>query len=196
MPIHVTRPTTSQLDALAQEAATDDLTYSPTGITTSSSAPPGYRYDRWTRDLGNGRPAFERAADGLRNWRMHTTSGLIVAHSGTPTVGSIVAMAAPLPVGYIDVVCRVVAVDDQADRYGFTYGTLPVHPEQGEESFTIVMAPDGAVAAEIIAVSRSRHPLARAFPPIARRLQRIATTRYLDAIQSLAAEQPAGDAIG
>ena len=188
MPIHVARPTTSQLVVLAQAAATDDLTYSPTGMSTSSIAPPGYRHDRWERHLGTGRPVFECASDALRNWRVHTTSGLVVAHSGPPAVGSVVAMAAPLPVGYVDVVCRVVAVEDQRHRYGFTYGTLPVHPEQGEESFAIVITSDGAVTAEIVAISRSRHPLARAFPAIARRLQRIATSRYLDAIQSLAVE--------
>jgi uncharacterized protein (UPF0548 family) len=188
MPIHATRPTIAQLRALAQAAATDELTYSPVGITAGNAGAPGYRYDRWSRDLGNGRPVFARASDALRDWQMHTTSGLVVAHSGPPSVGSVVAMAAPLPVGYIDVVCRVVAVNDQSDRFGFTYGTLPVHPEQGEESFAIVITHDGAVTVEITAVSRSRHPLARAFPPIARRLQRIATTRYLDAIQSLAAE--------
>ena len=52
-------------------------------------------------------------------------------------------------------------MDDQKNRFGFTYGTLPVHPEQGEESFAIVIAPDGIVTVEITAVSRSRHPYRR-----------------------------------
>jgi uncharacterized protein (UPF0548 family) len=188
MPLHATRPALSQLSALAEAAATDELTYSPVGITAGNAGAPGYRYGHWSRELGNGRPVFERAAEALRDWRMQTMSGLIVAHPGPPVVGSVVAMAAPLPVGYIDVVCRVVAVNDQSNRFGFTYGTLPVHPEQGEESFAIAIAPDGVVTVEITAVSRSRHPLARAFPPIARRLQHIATNRYLDAMQFLAAE--------
>ncbi|MFT5979127.1 MAG: hypothetical protein ACI83Y_001526 [Candidatus Azotimanducaceae bacterium] len=188
MSLHVTRPTISQLRTLADASAGDELTYSPVGITAESTAPPGYRRGHWSRKLGNGRPVFTRASEALRDWRMQSTSGLIVAHPGQPAVGAVVAMAAPLPVGYIDVVCRVVAVDDQHDRFGFTYGTLPVHPEQGEESFAIVIAPDGAVTVEITAVSRSRHPLARAFPPIAQRLQHIATNRYLDAMQALVAE--------
>jgi hypothetical protein len=53
-------------------------------------------------------------------------------------VGTNVAMSAPLPVGFVDVTCRVVAVIDEANRYGFAYGTLPVHPETGEEAFMIV----------------------------------------------------------
>ena len=93
-------------------------------------------------------------------------------------------MAAPLPLGFIDVVCRVVDVVDVPDRFGFTYGTLPVHPEQGEESFTVVRHDDGSVVFEIAAASRPRHLLARACPPVARRLQRSATTRYLDAMSA------------
>uniref|UniRef100_UPI003751B0D9 DUF1990 family protein n=1 Tax=Ilumatobacter sp. TaxID=1967498 RepID=UPI003751B0D9 len=107
MSLHVTRPTISQLRVLAEAAVTDELTYSPVGITAWSAGAPGYRYGHWSRDLGNGRPVFERASDALRDWRMQTTSGLVVAHPGPPTVGTVVAMAAPLPVGYIDVVCRV-----------------------------------------------------------------------------------------
>ena len=93
-------------------------------------------------------------------------------------------LAAPLPIGYIDVVCRVVDVVDSADRYSFSYGTLPVHPERGEESFTVVRDVDGNVTFEIVAVWRSRHPLARAFPFVARMLQRKATNRYLDAMRA------------
>lgn len=188
MALHVTRPTAAQLTALAQAAANDEVTYAPIGVTTASTAPDGYRLDRHARQLGHGRPAFERAREALRTWQMHTASGLDVAETTPPTVGAVVAMAASLPIGYIDVLCRVVAVDDESDRYGFTYGTLPTHPEQGEESFAVSIDQDGTVTAHIVAVSRSRHPLSRAAPPVARWLQRRATTRYLDAIQALASE--------
>ena len=93
-------------------------------------------------------------------------------------------MAAPLPIGWVEVVCRVVDVVDERDRFGFTYGTLSVHPEQGEESFTVIRTDDGAIGFQIVAASRPRHVLARAFPPVARRLQLAATNRYLAAMQS------------
>ncbi len=118
---------------------------------------------------------------------MHRGAGLIVAADGPPTVGVDVAMAAPLPIGYIDVVCRVVRVVDEPERHGFTYGTLPVHPEQGEESFTVTRADDGTVTFEIVAVSRLRHVLARAVPPFARHLQARAIGRYLSAMTSAVA---------
>jgi uncharacterized protein (UPF0548 family) len=146
--------------------------------------PAGYRQDRWSRSIGTGEHTYERATEALRSWRVHEGAGLVVAASGPPTVDSVVAMAAPLPIGWVEVVCRVVGVVDGPDRFGFTYGTLPVHPEQGEESFTVIRNPDGAIEFRIVAASRPRQVLARAVPPVARRLQRAATGRYLAAMQS------------
>lgn len=169
---------------MAEAGAKDSLTYSPIGMTAMATAPPGYRLDRWSRTLGTGGRSFERAADALRTWQVHRWAGLVVHASGPPTLDSVVAMAAPLPVGWIEVVCRVVAVVDEADRFGFTYGTLPVHPEEGEESFTVSRTDDGAITFEIVAASRPRQLLARSFSPVARRLQAAATGRYLAAMQS------------
>lgn len=107
----------------------------------------------------------------------------MVCADGPPTVGLVVAMSAPLPLGFIDVTCRVVSVVDEPNRFGFGfgYGTLPIHPGQGEESFTVERDDDGEVTFRIVAVSRPRHPLTRLCPPVARRLQRAAIERYLDA---------------
>ena len=134
--------------------------------------------------LGRGDEVFERAGDALRHWRVHEGAGLVVEAGGPPAVGVVVAMAAPLPVGFVEVVCRVVDVIDSHDRFGFAYGTLSNHPEQGEESFVVVRSADGAVTFEIVAVSRHRQLLARAFPPVARRLQVAATNRYFAAMQA------------
>ena len=187
MGIRLRRPTRSLLRELAEQSAYDELTYSPQGVTTQTTVTDGYRLDRWSRHLGSGESVLRRGADALHAWQMHERAGLVIADCGPPAVGLVVAMAAPLPLGFVDVVCRVVAVQDEADRFGVTYGTLPVHPEQGEESFTLLLAADGTVRFEIVAVSRSRHPLARLAPPVARRLQLNATNRYLDAMQSLVA---------
>ena len=184
MAIRISRPTTADLRALAAAGATDALSYHPIGISAMTEPPAGYRRDTWVRSLGAGEQVFDRAAAALRGWRVHQGAGLVVEADGPPKVGLVVAMAAPLPVGWVDVVCRVVGVVDEPGRFGFTYGTLSVHPEQGEESFTVVRADDGSVVFEIVAASRPRHTLARMAPPIARRLQRAATHRYLLAMQS------------
>jgi uncharacterized protein (UPF0548 family) len=180
--IRLTRPTEQVLSALLEQSRSDSLTYSPVGMTKLATAPPGYRLDRWSRSLGRGDAVFVRACDALRRWRVHERAGLTVRVDGPPDVGRIVAMSAPLPVGFIDVVCRVVSVDDDSDLFGFSYGTLSVHPEQGEESFTVVRSSGDEVRFEVVAVSRPRHVLAKVGGPVARRLQRAATVRYLDAM--------------
>jgi uncharacterized protein (UPF0548 family) len=185
MSIHVRRPSPAALDQLRDAGRTDSLTYEPVGISALQDAPPGYRLHRWSRSLGSGDLVFERARNALHSWKVQSGSGLIVRADGPPTVGSVVAIAAPLPiVGYIDVVCRVVEVIELPDRSAFTYGTLSVHPESGEESFTVVRAPDGTVTFEIAAASRPRHLAARLAPPVARFLQRAATKRYFEAMQA------------
>ena len=182
--IRLTRPSSAELLSLAEAGTRDSLTYDTVGISAMTEPPSGYRLERWSRSLGKSEHAFDRAVEALRHWRVHEGAGLVVHACGPPTVDSVVAMAAPLPIGWVEVVCRVVDVIDEPDRFGFTYGTLSVHPEQGEESFTVIRASDGNSEFRIVAVSRPRHVLARALPPVARRLQRAATNRYLAAMQS------------
>ena len=182
--IRLVRPSADELRSLADAGATDSLTYGPIGISLMAKPPPGYRLDRWSRSLGLGGHVFDRAVDTLRNWRMHEGAGLIVCAAGPPALNVVVAMAAPLPIGWVEVVCRVVDVVDERDRFGFTYGTLSVHPEQGEESFSVLRSDDGKIVLEIVVASRPRHVLARAVPPVARRLQMAAANRYLAAMQS------------
>jgi uncharacterized protein (UPF0548 family) len=182
--IRLRRPASDDLAQLVVSGRADSLTYEPVGITSLATPPDGYRLDRWSCLLGRGDQVFVTAADTIRQWRVQTGSGIVVLADGSPYVGQVVALSAPLPIGYIDIACRVVDVVDSSERYGFAYGTLSVHPEQGEESFTVIRQPNDEITFEIVAASRPRNPVARAFPPIARRLQRAATVRYLDAMKA------------
>lgn len=184
MSIRRKRPTIAVLTALIDQCRADSLTYERVGMTKLAAAPSGYRRDHWSSPLGHGDDVFVRACNALRQWRVHEGAGLAVIADGPLAVGSIVATSAPLPVGFIDVVCRVVDVEVEPDRFGFSYGTLSVHPEQGEESFTVTRSPAGDVVFHIVAMSRPHHLLARVGAPFARRLQRAATERYVDAMVS------------
>ena len=130
----------------------------------------------------DGEGAFDRAVAALRSWSVHRGSGLDVLTDGELAVGTNVALTAPLPVGFVDAACRVVALVEQPDRFGFSYGTLPEHPECGEESF-VVSRESGVVAFAIVAVSRPAHRVARLVPAVADRLQASAARRYLDAMR-------------
>lgn len=57
-------------------------------------------------------------------------------------------------------------------RFGFAYGTLPAHVEEGEERFCIELHDDGTVWYDLRAFSRPRYWPVRLGKPLARRLQR------------------------
>lgn len=183
--IRVRRPSDAVLAALRVRCADGAFSYAPVGLTEPGvPTPPGFRRARWTTELGHGADVFDAAAATVMSWGMQRGAGLAVVADGTPRAGDVVAMAAPLPIGWIDVTCRVIAVIDEPDRRGFVYGTLPIHPETGEESFAVVRDAGGTVSLDIVAVSRSSHPLSRLAPPIARRLQAQAVGRYQQAVRS------------
>ena len=130
-----------------------------------------------------GAHAYEAGVAAIHEWAVHRGAGLAVLADGPIAVGTNVALAAPLPIGFIEITCRIVAVLDEPDQFGFAYGTLPVHPEKGEESFVVARGPDRSVEFTVRAVSRPAHPLARMAPPVADRLQDSAVKRYLVAME-------------
>src|SRR5688500_3803834 len=129
--IRFRRPSPESLRPLLEAARDDSLSYSPAGISSLDACPAGYRRDTWALALGTGDAVFDRARDALRTWQIHRGAGFVVLAEGPPVVGAVVALSAPLPMGFIDATCRVVASVDTDDRYGFAYGTLSVHPERG-----------------------------------------------------------------
>lgn len=168
---------------MADQAA-KDLSYREAGA-TRGDLPAGYVHDRESADLGPfdaGR--FERAAGALRSWRIQLGAGLGV-YPGDPVAdGATFALVMRLPVaGYVLAAGRVVYVLDEPERRGFGYGTLPGHPERGEESFTVVRRGDRLVF-EVTAFSRPRHPLASLGKPVSRLLQRQTTRRYIAAMRA------------
>ena len=75
--------------------------------------------------------------------------------------------------------CRVVYTIDEARRCGFAYGTLPGHPECGEEAFIVERGPNGVVTFSIRAFSRPASVLARYADPAGHWVQDLITNRYL-----------------
>jgi uncharacterized protein (UPF0548 family) len=75
----------------------------------------------------------------------------------------------------------VTSVIDEPDAFGFTYATLPDHPADGYESFT-VRAENDAVWFDIEAVSRPGIPILRLAAPVTRHIQKRATAAYLAAL--------------
>ena len=100
----------------------------------------------------------------------------------TAEPGSVVLLGAGPPRLQIKAPCRVVYVTSEPARRGFASGTLPGHPERGEEAFIIGQHADGTVTFTITAFSRPATALAKAAGPARRAIQRYVTTRYLQAL--------------
>ena len=156
-----------------------ELTYLDVGA-TAGELPPGYHHVRESAVVGHGVEDFEAAANTLMSWDMHRRCGIKVLSAPPVAVGVDVEMrwlGQRIP-------CRIVDVVDEPRRRGFAYGTLPGHPEQGEERF-VVSHDTGTdeVTATITAFSRHGSWTTRLAGPIARRVQRRMTRRYLEALR-------------
>ncbi len=79
--------------------------------------------------------------------------------------------------------CRVIYVLDEPDRFGFAYGTLPGHPEEGEEAFVAERVGTSSVRFVIRAFSRPGDPLVRLFAPATRIVQTRMVMRYQRALK-------------
>lgn len=74
--------------------------------------------------------------------------------------------------------CRVIYVIDEPNRKGFAYGTLPGHPERGEEAFVVDQTEDGSVWLTVRSFSRPASWQWWAVYPLLRLAQAIVTRRY------------------
>ena len=126
---------------------------------------------------------FERAVDALMTWQMHRRAGIAVMASHERVEPGAVAELR-LGVGRLGLRApvRIVDVVDEPTRRGFAYGTLPGHPESGEESFVVELGTTGDVTLTIDAVSRPASRLARLSGPVGRLVQSRITDRYLWAL--------------
>jgi uncharacterized protein (UPF0548 family) len=161
-----------------------ELTY-PTVGAIAGSPPSGYRQIRASRVVSTTAADLDAVAEFLFSWRMHERVGFSVAASHERAEpGAVVELRQRIALVPVAAACRVIAVTDEARRRGFAYGTLPGHPESGEELFMLEAAPELGVTATISAFSRPATVLSRAAGPIGRRIQDVMTHRYLDALEA------------
>jgi len=154
------------------------FTYPDVGA-TAGELPEGYHHVHAEARIGSGRARFDEAAGAVLRWGMQRGVGMrveattVTAAAGTDMLGRL---------GPVQVPCRVVYVVDEPDRRGFAYGTLPGHPESGEELFSVRYDPaTGAVFAEATAFSRPALWWSRLGAPVSRVAQRVIAQRYLRA---------------
>ena len=168
------RPSADTIDRFLDESRKLELSYPRAGI--ASHPPPHYDIDEAAVVIGSGEAGFERAKAALMAWKPFDLSWAGIRPEGAPVeIGATVAVLAG-HLGFWSLNgCRVLYF--LGDRFhgltfGFAYGTLRNHAEQGEEIFQVSLdQASQAVTYHIRAVSRPRATLARLGYPAVRLLQ-------------------------
>jgi uncharacterized protein (UPF0548 family) len=160
----ITEPTQSAVAYFRQQQSLLDFNYPDVGCTSEHASKASklfrYDYDRVEVDLGSGEETFAIARSELLRWTHFRVGWVKVLPASTPIVpGEVIAIQARIFGCWALAACRIIEVDDgrsSDDRcFAFSIGTLPGHPEQGEERFEIRRADDGRVAYRITAYFRA-----------------------------------------
>jgi uncharacterized protein (UPF0548 family) len=169
------------------------LNYEEIGATEHGGAPAGYRNVASRTYLGEGADVYRRVAEGILTWELQRRSGLRVQ-----TESAVVVPGARVVSGFgvgpfrLNVPCEVVWVHRPVpgggpQSAGFGYGSLPGHPVRGEEKFEVEIDAQGRVYLSITAFSRPANWFYAAGGALARRAQRLMTSRYIEGARQLAA---------
>jgi len=179
----------SPTDAIAMDRLVKSLrgtqpTYADVGASLVGVEPEGFHHDRYEILLGRGTETFQRAVTGLRTWKAHAAPGFrVFPHEEAISTGVTVVVTLGTRFLALAAPCRIVGVLDEQAQWGFAYGTLPGHPEKGEEAFVVSISPDETVHFEIVAFSRPADPLVRLSGPLGRGIQKGGTNGYLWALR-------------
>ena len=177
MRVHLTRA----LPADLRRAAAAALTYPEVGA-TAGALPVDYQHLQHRLLLGHGPEVLDRAETALLTWQAQSGAGLTVATDGPVEQGRTVVLGLGRPLALV-IPCRVVWTLHTEDRRGFAYGTLPGHPETGEECFVVEHAANGEVWLTITAFTRPGNLLVRSLGPVGPAIQRFFVRRYAAAIR-------------
>lgn len=162
------RIVTEFLEAQSREA----FNYSPPGM-TRGPAPSGFVTDSHRCRLGDGPKCYQRAAGAVKRWAMFNTGWVKVSDPSAPILEGVTVGIVVRHYGFWSVhAARVVYVINEPGRFGFAYGALKGHAQQGEERFLIEYLEDGSVWYDLRAYSRPGHWMVRIGYPVARRLQK------------------------
>lgn len=160
------------------------LTYAEVGATRHLPLPAGYAHLVRRERVGDGSAALRVAAARLARWEPQRGAGLDV-RTDAEVAAPGVRFATGVRIGPLRIwaPCEIVWLVDTGAEYGFGFGTLPGHPEIGEEAFLLTLDDDGALWFEVRAFSRPGPWWVRLGAPVARLVQLRVTGRYVNAMR-------------
>jgi len=156
-----------------------DLPFSYKEVGASQSAvPKDYPINHYRARLGDGEAAFARAKNAIKNWTMYQLEWTKIYPSGAPVkADEVVCVVVNHGFCWSMNPCRIIYVLEETagaiERFGFAFGTLPGHSEEGEERFTVEwQRGDDSVWYELLSFARPHHVLAKIGSPFVRLTQR------------------------
>lgn len=182
-----------------EDPANARVTYAAVGSTRApdllTHPPRGFRAMQARGRIGHGDARWEFACQQTMSWGIQRRAGFRVRavtpvdSAGAEQVFSsdghemlragddveLVALGLTSPV-------RVIYLVNEPNRRGFAYGTLPGHPESGEESFVVDQTDDGSVWITVRSFSRPSSKRWWMLYPALRIAQAVITKRYLRAL--------------
>lgn len=174
--VSLRKPSPATARAFLAAQAGQGFSYRAVGA-TATSPPAGYVVDRTAIDLGSGETVFLAARAALERWHQFQLGWVDAWPLDAPLVpGTLVAVSGRAVGLWWLGACRIVYTVDDAGpvrRFGFAYGTLASHVEQGEERFLIEWDErTGRVRYDVLAFSRPNYLVIRLANPLVRRSQR------------------------
>ncbi|WP_250304945.1 DUF1990 domain-containing protein [Streptomyces sp. NBC_01387] len=167
----------------------DQFTYAQVGASREGRCPEGFQPLRVSTRLGTGEDLVRRAGEAVLSWRMHRAVGVSMETQAPVAIeGARVVVGLGVGSWRLRAPCRVVWTAQEPRRVGFAYGTLPGHPECGEEAFVVERRDDGVVWLTVSAFSRPDAWWARAAGSLVPVFQRAYARRCGRVLRRLAAQ--------
>lgn len=171
------RPSPVALERLRQHAESEAFTYHGLGGTVTGDYPAGYHEHSSELTV---EADWNAAREAIRQWAGHRSVGGVLDPPVPPLrEGATMAFGVRVFGIWATGTCRIVDVIDSDAEFGFSYGTLPHHPEEGEELFAVENNRDGTVTFRVAAFSKPAGLVTRLIGPFGRFIQRSMTGRYL-----------------
>lgn len=148
-------------------AAQRDLPFSYEEVGASQTRiPPGFPINHRRVQLGAGAETFARAKNALQSWTMYRLAWTRLYPPAAPVAArQVVCVVAGHGFCWSLNPCRIIYLLEESgavERFGFAFGTLPGHSEEGEERFVVERRrEDDSVWYELLSFARPHHILAR-----------------------------------
>ncbi len=154
------------------------FSYREVGATINHASPVGYPINRYRKELGKGQQTYKNAVKALCSWQMYALDWTRLYPSNAPIKEGEVVATLVKHLGFWSInPCRIIyLIDEESEklnRYGFAFGTLPAHSEQGEEQFLVEWDKEGdTVWYELYAFAKPQNWLAKIGFPFVSFLQK------------------------